>query len=324
MLVSEYDEDHLIARFRELLPRGTRTLLPSGDDCALIAAPEGEFIVSTDLLVDALDFRRDWSTPREVGERAAAQNLADIAAMGGRVSGVVVGLTLPSDTEVDWLLDLVGGFASRVAEAGGEVVGGDLSAGPAFMMAVTVMGHCPSGVVTRAGARPGDVLALAGTLGRSGAGLALLTGGHVDPALHDEALPAPLREAVTIFRAPRPPLDAGVWAAEAGAHAMMDVSDGLARDAARIARASRVSLALDSALLAQDLTALAAPAAECGIDPLEWVLRGGEDHPLLAAFPSDVPVPEPFRPIGRVLEECEHAVTLDGAPVSGGWDHFAH
>ena len=333
MRVSQANENQLIARFRELLPSGTRTLIGSGDDCAQITAPEGHFIVTTDVLVEGHHFRRDWSSAYEIGERAAAQNLADIAAMGGRTSALVVSLVLPADTEVEWLNDLVRGCGDRAGAADAGVVGGDLSSGEQLVIAVTAMGWCPSRVLTRDGTRPGDVLAVAGTLGRSAAGLALLSAGKVPASTPSAELPAMIREAVSTFRAPMPPLEAGERAARAGGHAMMDVSDGIAIDARRMAKASGVVVEVHASLLEEDVCALIPVAellGEMGADArataLRWVLSGGEDHSLLAAFPSDVSLPEGFRQIG-VIRSCmgdeKPSAMMDGSALEGGWDHFA-
>lgn len=323
-LVRDVDEFELIRRFKEVLPASPRAVVGSGDDCAVIAAPEGHYIVSTDIVIENEHWLRRWSTAREVGERAAAQNLADIAAMGGRVSSVVVCLTSTKDEEVEWLVDLVAGFGARVGEAGGGVDGGDLSKGDRVVVAVTVMGWCDGEPLLRSGAQPGDVVAVAGTMGRSAAGLDLLLEGHVAPALHSPEELGDLYEAVSIYRAPLPPLEAGPAALAAGAHAMMDLSDGLAKDGARMARASNVRIEIDRDALQVDVDALAAPARVTGKDALHWVITGGEDHGMFAAFPSDVVLPEGFRVIGRVAEadEAGPGCFMDGVELRGGWDHF--
>lgn len=325
MRVHDIDEFELIRRFKEVLPSSPRATLGSGDDCAVISTPEGHFIVTTDIVMEHSDFKRDWSTAREIGRRAAAQNLADIAAMGGRVSTVVVSMTVPKDEDVDWIVDMVAGFGEEIAAAGGGVDGGDLSSGDSVIIAVTAMGWCEGEPVTRSGAQPGDVVALAGTLGRSAGGLDLLLGGHIAPACHRPEELGELYEAVSIFRAPQPPLEAGPRALAAGAHAMMDLSDGLAKDAGRIARASGVVIEIDREALRADEEALHAASERAGVPALEWVITGGEDHGLFATFPADVPLPEGFRPIGRV-RTCHEgeapAALMDGAELRGGWDHF--
>jgi thiamine-monophosphate kinase len=319
-VVADLAEEELLARIFPHLPLGAGTLLGPGDDAAVVAAPDGRFVVSTDVLVEDRHFRRAWSTGEDVGHRAAAQNLADVAAMGARPTALVVSLVVPGDLPVTWVEGLARGLGEACGAAGAGVVGGDLSGGPAIVVAVTVHGDLDGrDPVRRDGARPGDVLALAGTLGRSAAGLALLDAGtpQVDPA------------AVAVYRRPQPPLAAGPLAAAAGATAMLDVSDGLLRDAGRLARASGVGIDVDGSALPEDLAAVAGAAQVLGVDPLAWVLTGGEDHGLLATFPPEA-VPTGFRVIGRVLRRDEHdgpGVRVDGRPaaevVGGiGWDHF--
>ena len=286
----------------------------------MVAAPDGRVVVSTDVLVEGRHFRRDWSTGEDVGWRAAVQNLADIAAMGARPTSVVVGLVAPADLPVDWVTGFARGLAAACGPHGVGVVGGDLSGGDAVMVSVAVHGDLEGRApVLRSGARPGDVVAHAGVRGRSAAGLALLTAGRRDasPAL------------VGAYLRPVSPLAAGPDAARAGATAMLDVSDGLLRDAGRIARASGVVLDLDPVgdAFADDVAALREPAALLGADAADWVLTGGEDHGLLATFPPDVALPAPFRAVGRVLPAADGPGVLVGglAPAVGspGWDHFA-
>lgn len=327
MRVRDLDESELISLMTAVLPRGERTLVGPGDDCAVVACPEGRFLVTTDVLVSGHHFRPQWSGADEIGARAAAQNLADVAAMGGRTSSLVVSLVLPPDTTVDWVVALCAGFGQRARLAGAGVVGGDLSAGEEVVIAVTAHGWTHEAPVLRSGARPGDILAVAGTLGRSGAGLELLSRGLVDASCHDSEVLGAMAEAVSTYRAPTPPLEAGPTAAAHDAHAMLDVSDGLVVDAGRMARDSGVIAELDSSLLAPDAEALAAPARTCGRPALDWVLFGGEDHAMLAAFPPRVVLPTPFRPIGvigAVGPEGRARVRLDGEDIRGGWDHFRH
>lgn len=322
-----------------LLPAGHATLLGPGDDAAVVAAPDGRVVVSTDVLVDGRHFRRQWSSGVDVGHRAAVQNLADVAAMGAVPTALVVALTVPSDVPVTWLEDLARGLASACRGAAGGrdvgVVGGDLSAGDELSVAVTVLGDLEGRApVRRGGAWPGDVLAHAGVRGRSAAGLALLDAG-VRPVDRpgDLALAPDLRALVDAYLRPSSPLAAGVGAARAGASAMLDVSDGLLRDAQRLAAASRVVLDLDAPERAfpDDLRALDPAVRALDLTPADagrWVLTGGEDHGLLATFPAGARLPEPFRAIGRVRAVGQRpagTVTVEGRLPEGplGWDHFA-
>ncbi|WP_199425119.1 thiamine-phosphate kinase [Actinotalea solisilvae] len=334
--VADLGEDGLLALVFPLLPPGAATLLGPGDDAAVVASPDGRVVVSTDLLVEHRHFRRDWSTGDDVGHRAAVQNLADVAAMGARPTALVVGLVMPGDLPVDWVLGLARGLAAACGPEVG-VVGGDLSGGAEVVVAVTVHGDLEGRApVRRSGARPGDVVAHAGVRGRSAAGLALLRAGAVGPsgaggtgAGTGAGADAALEALVDAYRRPTSPLAAGPLAARAGATAMLDVSDGLLRDAGRLARASGVALDLDvpGSAFPADLAALEPAAALLGADAAAWVLAGGEDHGLLATFPPGAALPPPFRACGRVLDAqgAPGRVTVGGAEHTGptGWDHFA-
>ncbi|QJW36337.1 thiamine-phosphate kinase [Cellulosimicrobium protaetiae] len=346
LLVRDVAEEALLARIFPLLPTAPTTLVGPGDDCAVVAAPDGRYVVSTDVLVEDRHFRRRWSSGFDVGRRAAVQNLADVVSMGARPAALVVSLVMPGDLPVDWVTGLARGLADACTPLGAAVVGGDLSGGDQVVVAVTVHGDLEGrDPVLRSGARPGDVVALAGTLGRSAAGLALLDAGRGEV---DEGL-------VAAYLRPDPPLAAGPAAADAGATAMMDVSDGLLRDAGRIARASDVVVDIDPAALADDREGLRPTAASLGaglrdgqgarvgataVSPADdeadgegvadlvdgWVLSGGEDHALLATFPADVVLPTAFRAIGTVRRAGGDGpgVRVDGrvAQRSAGWDHF--
>jgi len=323
--VADLGEDALLALIFPRLPRGSVTVLGPGDDAALVSAPDGRVVVSTDVLVEGHHFRREWSAGEDVGWRAAVQNLADVAAMGARPTAIVVGLVLPSDLPVHWVLELADGLAQACGPSIG-VVGGDLSGGSQVVVSVTALGDLEGRApVRRDGARPGDVVAHAGVRGRSAAGLALLDAGCDLAGFGD---------LVRAYRRPVAPLDAGVAAGLAGATAMLDVSDGLLRDAGRIARASGVvlGLGLPAEVFAADLVALRSAADRLGVDPEGWVLGGGEDHGLLATFADDQVPPPGFRVVGRVLApgsgEAGGApagcVLVGGATPTGpsGWDHF--
>lgn len=316
-LLAQCSETEIIDAFMPFLSAGADTLLGPGDDCAVIRA-DGSFVVSTDMLVSGTHFLPQWSTGFDVGARAAAQNLADIAAMGARPTSLVVGLSLPKDLPLTWLVDFARGLSERAEQAGAGVVGGDITVGPLLSICVTVHGDMQGRApVTRAGARVGDTVALAGTLGMSRTGYELLVGGVTSQA-HSEYC--------QIYRAPRPPLTAGIAASQAGAHAMMDVSDGLAQDGAKMAAASVVNMDLSRELLRPYMRQILPGVRECGRGETEawrWVLSGGEDHALLATF-APGSVPDGFTPIGAVAEGA--GLTLDGQPVQlqeKGWDPFA-
>jgi thiamine-monophosphate kinase len=326
--VCDVSEEQLLAQIFPLLPAAPSTIVGPGDDAAVIVAADGRFVVSTDVLVADRHFIRSWSSGFDVGWRAAMQNLADIAAMGARPTALVVSLVLPPTESVEWVLDLARGLAAACERHGAGVVGGDLSSGDLIVVAVTVHGDLAGGEpVLRSGARPGDVVAHAGVLGRSAAGLALLRSG-ANIATED-------RELIAAYLRPNPPLGSGVDARAAGATALLDVSDGLLRDAGRVARASKVTVDLidPSHTLAVDRAAVAHAAQVLGADPIHWVLTGGEDHGLLATFPAGTDLPSGFRVIGAVHAPADGdgldgvaGVTVNGAAPTesiSGWDHFA-
>ncbi|MGQ7295466.1 thiamine-phosphate kinase [Quadrisphaera sp. KR29] len=309
---------------------GAGPLVGPGDDAAVLAAPDARVVATTDLLVEGRDFRTDWSSGADVGAKAVAQNLADVAAMGAVPTGLLLTLGAPAPTPLAWLEDLGRGVAGACRRWGTAVVGGDLSGSSELLVSVTALGDLQGRApVMRSGARAGDVLALAGAVGRSAAGLALLAAGG--PALAAAVAP----ELLAAHRRPAPPVAAGPAAARAGATAMLDVSDGLGVDGARLAAASGVHLDVDSWWEDQHVLDLLAAAhhlaGERDGDVLarSWVRGGGEDHALLATFPPEVAargLPAPFVRIGEVLPVREGwpVVTVDGDDeVAGGWDVYA-
>lgn len=285
-------------------------LVGPGDDAAVLRVRTGHVVVSTDLLVEDRHFRRDWSEAYDIGRRAAAQNLADIAAMGGVATALTVGLAAPPTTPVAWVRDLARGLAEEAAEVGADVVGGDLTSADQIVVAVTVLGACAQAPVLRDGARPGDVVALMGRQGWSAAGLAVLSRGFRSP-----------RAVVEAHRRPQPPYAAGPAAAAAGATAMIDVSDGLLADLAHVAAASGVGIDVDPTAFTVP-EQLHAVGAALGADPMAFLLTGGEDHALAACFASLADVPPEWRVIGEVREGA--GVTVAGEAYDGpaGHVHF--
>lgn len=310
--VGELGELVVLDRIVRRLPAGSPLLGP-GDDCAVVAAPDGRVVVTTDMMVHGPDFRWAWSSPEDVGWKAAATNLSDVAAMGAVPTGLVIALAAPQDTPAAVLEAFADGvrLAVDALAPGCGVVGGDLSTSATFTVSVTAFGDLEGRApVVRSGARVGDVLAVSGELGPAARGLSRLFRDGVD----DRGEPS--REAtrssgadddpdVGRQRRPVPPIADGPLAARAGATAMLDLSDGLAIDAGRLARASRVTLSLEVALD-------------------EVALHGGEDHGLLATFPADAALPGGFRRIGVVSERAEVDLVLGGAGVpTTGWDPYA-
>jgi len=276
-------------------------------------------VVTTDVLVEGVDFSAALSEPEDWGWKAVVANLSDLAAMAAEARWLVLALTVPEATPVATLERLYAGVGQACRAFGVALVGGDVSAGPALSLAVTALGEAER-AVPRSGARPGDRLAVSGPLGAAAAGLALLSSG--DPAAAD--LLARFPGLAAAHRRPVPALPMGLALARAGATAMIDVSDGLAGDALHLAEASGTGLEIhDSAVpLAPGV---AEAAALLGRDPLELALGGGEDFVLAAALPRTADLggvldcgrftPDPTRRV---------RVTRDGpVPLAGlAWDHF--
>jgi thiamine-monophosphate kinase len=315
--VADLGEFGLIAAIHALLPGGDALLVGVGDDAAVVRATDGRVVASTDLLVEQRHFRRDWSSPQDVGVKAAAQNLADIAAMGAAPTALLLGLAVPALLPAEWVLDMTRGMVSECERAGALLAGGDVSSADAIMLGVTALGDLRGKPpVTRSGAEPGDSVAVCGRVGWSAAGLALLTAGVPGGTLSPEHA-----ELITAHRRPRPVYSAGPQAALAGATAMIDISDGLLADLGHIATASGVGIDIRASSLPVT-EAVKSAAGLVGADWLEWALTGGEDHALAATFPAKTVVPDGWIVIGRVL--AGHGVLVDSRARSGlrGWDHF--
>jgi len=276
-------EFELLALLRERLPAaGPRVRLGSGDDAA-VTVPGGAVATSVDALVEGVHFRRETASPRQIGRKAIATALSDLAAMGAAPGEAYVWLGAPAGMDEAELLEVGEGLAAVAAATGTTIAGGDLTRAPVLSLAVTVTGHAPNpqDFVTRGGARPGDALVVTGALGGAAAGLALLE----DPALAASAIDAATAAALRTRQLdPTPRLAAGRALAAAGATAMIDLSDGLAGDAGHVAAASGALLAIDAEALplAPGVAAVAAAAAR---DPLELAAAGGEDYELLTALP---------------------------------------
>jgi thiamine-monophosphate kinase len=310
--VEEVGEFALIGRVVARAGTARATEVGPGDDAAVLTAADRRVVATVDVLVEGRHFRRDWSSARDVGHKAAAVNLADVAAMGAVPTALLVGLACPADTEVGWLEELAIGLAEESQPLGAAVVGGDtVAAAPdseGVVLSVTALGDLGGRApVLRSGARPGDVVALAGRLGWSACGMEVLRRGFSSPAA-----------AVAAHRRPRPPYAAGPAAADAGATAMCDVSDGLLADLGHIATASGVRVELDRAALVRACLEPPGPlqqvAGALGEDPMAWVLTGGEDHALVATFPPGTALPEGWTAVGDVAEG--EGVLVGGEPAA--------
>jgi thiamine-monophosphate kinase len=302
-------EFELLARVRERLPQpGSRTVLGSGDDAA-VTVPEGATATSVDALIDGVHFRREWGNLAQVGHKALAVALSDLAAMGAEAGEAYVVLGVPEDLDEDGCLKLLDGMTSLATRTGTTLAGGDVTRAPVLTLAMTVVGHAasPEDFVTRGGARPGDALVVTGELGGAVAGLVLLERSLQDVPVVGHpcggSTTGTSQALVARQLEPSPRLEAGKALAAAGATAMIDLSDGLGGDAGHVAEASGVGLSIDAAAL--PLQAGVAELAEAtGRDPLGLATGGGEDYELLAALPTER------------LDEAKAAVEVAGTQLT--------
>ena len=286
------------------------TLIGPGDDAAVVATTDGRVVATTDLLIENRHFRRDWSTANDIGHKAAARNFSDIVAMGAVPTALLVGFAAPGTLEVDWVDGLVAGLREECGEVGAAIVGGDVTAADTVMLGITALGDLQGRApVTLGGAQVGDVVAVCGRLGWAAAGFAVLGRGFRSPVA-----------VVNAHRRPEPPYADGPRAAELGATAMTDISDGLVADIGHIAEASGVRIDIRAAAI--DIPAkLREVGAALNVDPLVWALTGGDDYALAATFPNGTALPDNW----RVLGVCAggEGVRVDGRRwPSGGHEHY--
>jgi thiamine-monophosphate kinase len=314
-----------LAQIRAAAATRPGTTLGIGDDAAVLDLGD-RALACVDLLIDGVHFRRSAGDMESVGHKAIAVNLSDIAAMGGEPVAALVALTLPHDgMGPDELGALYEGMEREAAAAGVSIAGGDMSAGPALALAVTLLGRLPAGArcLTRAGGRPGDLLFVTGPLGAAAAGLAI-DEGRAPPSATPSA-PALVRA----LRRPRARLAEGRALAAAGARAGIDISDGLALDAARLAAESGCAAQID---LERVPVADGVPeiAAALGRDPAEFAATGGEDYELLVALgPGEAgsvagSAALELHRVGHLQRGEGCTVAREGVPVaigSAGWEY---
>lgn len=308
--VFDVGEFGLVRRVVADLETTPSTLIGPGDDAAVVATPDGRVVVSTDMLVENRHFRRDWSTAEDVGHKAAARAFSDICAMGAVPTALLVAFAAPGNLELTWADGLMTGLRAECAHVEAAIVGGDVTAADVVTLGLTALGDLQGAApVTLAGAEVGDIVAVCGRLGWAAAGFAVLGRGFRSPV-----------QVVAAHRRAEPPYFQGARAAALGATAMTDVSDGLVADLGHIAEASGVRIEITGS--AVELPAkLREVGAALNVDPMIWVLTGGDDYALAATFPRGTDLPAPWRPIGVVAEGA--GVRVDGRTwPRGGHEHF--
>jgi thiamine-monophosphate kinase len=332
----ELSEDELIAAIDLVLAgEAPGVVLGIGDDAAVVEPGAGQLVLTTDLLVEDVHFERGSISARDLGAKAIAVNVSDLAAMAASPRFALVSLVLTRDVPSSWVIELYGGMRDACAEYGVSLVGGDLSRGSAIAVSVTAIGQAAAGrAVTRSGARPGDVVVVTGSLGAAAGGLAL---SRLHPSKLGSALSEPwARDLLDAFARPVARVGEGQTLAQSGATAMMDLSDGLAKDLGRLCAASGVGARVELEKVPVS-RALVDGAETLEVDPLELAISGGEDYELLATIDvtdldlargrlherSGVPLSE----VGVILEgRGLEALDPNGevAPLApAGWDHFA-
>ena len=306
-------EDALVRRIRALTARaggGTGVRVGVGDDCAILEPePGAALLATTDLFLEGVHFRRRWAQPADIGWKSLAVNLSDIAAMGGRPRWALMALACPEGTGAEEIEAFYEGALALARMHDVAIVGGDTSASPAgWLVNVTVLGQAVA-LRLRSTARPGDVVAVTGALGRAAGGLAVLEREGVQPA----AAATHLADLTTAHLRPRPRVAEGRWlTAAGGVTAMMDLSDGLGIDLPRLLDASRAGALIDVERLPVD-DATRAVASALGADPLAWATGGGEDYELLLTCGRSA-----FEPLQRGLSDaCGTGLTAIGEVTAG-------
>ncbi len=302
-------EFELLARVRERLPPvGPRVRIGMGDDAA-VTVPGGATATSVDAIVEGVHFRRGPASLGQIGRKALATALSDLAAMGAEPGEAYVVLGIPTELDEEDCIELIDGIAALAGETGTSLAGGDVTRAPGLFVAMTVVGHAgaPELLVGRGGARPGDALVLTGELGGAAAGLLLLERPELEEAVPPEAA-ARLRSRQL---EPQPRLAAGRALARTGATAMIDLSDGLGGDAVHLAESSAAAIRIEASALPL-ANGVGEIAAAAGLDPLRLATSGGEDYELLAAMP-----PERVAEAASAVGDASTTLTRIGEVVAG-------
>jgi thiamine-monophosphate kinase len=320
--LSDLGEFGLIDKLRSLLPPNrpdAGVAVGIGDDAAVVHVSDGTSLaLTTDALVEGVHFRLDWSTASDVGFKAVSVNVSDLAAMGAEPRFMLVSLCCPSDLATDIVEGIYGGMIEACALYSTEIIGGDTVRAEQLVITITALGEITGDPMRRSAARPGDVLAVTGPLGRSAAGLNLLISNDSSAVVPEHGLAC-----IDAHRRPVARVDEGLRLKEAGVLAALDISDGLASDAERLAEASGVGVEIDEKLVPVAVEARSV-GDDRGWDVTQMVLGGGEDLELLVAASPALVEQLGLLPVGTVVHEGLWLVSdgerLPLGPL--GYDHF--
>jgi thiamine-monophosphate kinase len=323
MKLRDLGEFPFLRRLQTRVSQDVRVQLGIGDDCAVLALP-GTTLLTADTLIENVHFCREWTTFSVLGEKAFAVNASDIAAMGGEPTFALLSLSVPNDTEVEDLDAFFDGFLRAAAAHNVSLIGGNMSAAPCWMIAVTLLGNAPDGILTRSGAQTEDDVYVTGTLGDAAVGLRMLqaqrTGAQADIVKSRFLCPT---SRVMVSRA---------LASQHLVHAMIDISDGLLQDLGHVCEASKVGAEVEG----ERLPLSPSYRALQGERDWELALTGGEDYELLfTAVPTHQSTIAaiaqtlhcPITRIGRVTPRSQglQVRAADGSvyvPTQAGYDHF--
>ena len=308
---AKWSERELIRYISEIFAEANSDVIVGiGDDAAVVAPPNGNLVVTTDMFVEGVHFRQDWSSPKQIGRKVAIANLADIYAMGGRPKFMTVAMSATGDEELEWMLDIARGIAEEAHKVGAQVIGGDLSKSEQITITITVIGECQEPIL-RSGAQVGDQIYLSDLTGWSAAGLKALQTARTEPSFKE-----------AIGRHQVPLFDGKVAEVfSIGANSLCDISDSLLIQAEQMAEASGVCFEIDGRLFEEhpDFAKLSHLANQLGINVFDLILSGGEDHVFLATNSGSTP-PNALR-IGQVLSGSGIKLLHIDTPQPG-WQHF--
>ncbi len=307
----EFSEFEVIAELSKIFTRrDSRVLVGIGDDAAVVTSPLQKTVITTDMAVEGVHFRREWSTPDEIGEKITAANLADVFAMGATPEHLVVSISLTGQESMVWIRELARGIEVEARSCDVLVIGGDVVRGPVISISITAIGQVDTPIL-RSGSKVGDEIVVTNLPGWSAAGLHLLQHNinvsELEPARCVE-------RALAQFRAPSVQYSEAI--ALRSAHAMCDISDGLLVQAAQMATKTKFVINSDLLRLHPDFADLTGLAAQVGADVWDWIAGGGEDHAFLATG-----IDLPGFIIGAV-EQGTGVVLLGVTKTPKGYSHF--